>query len=181
MHFSVGMRSAVFCPCPGGDSPSAKRMFDSLIAGCIPIILSKDFVWPFTDEFDPTLALDPSEFSIRLNASDYDTELLDPTTCQALDPKRPGLQAYLDSLAPKAVEKLQQGAAQAGEMYAWYAKDSNLPSNPLQEGVLPNGGTARFVVAALAERAKGSRWPSCAAELDAVKPLNRRDPMKFEC
>ena len=55
-------------------------MFDALHAGCVPLILSKDFVWPFSKEFD-TLSnssggkdddassfLDPSLFSIRLDA-----------------------------------------------------------------------------------------------------------------
>jgi hypothetical protein len=51
-NYAYGYRQSTFCPCPGGDSPSAKRMFDALLAGCIPIILSHDFVWPFTAEFD---------------------------------------------------------------------------------------------------------------------------------
>jgi Exostosin family len=58
-NYAYGYRQSTFCPCPGGDSPSAKRMFDALLAGCIPIILSHDFVWPFTAEFDrnmPTIS-----------------------------------------------------------------------------------------------------------------------------
>ncbi|KAG7364374.1 exostosin family protein [Nitzschia inconspicua] len=51
-NYAYGYRQSTFCPCPGGDSPSAKRMFDALLAGCIPIVLSHDFVWPFTAEFD---------------------------------------------------------------------------------------------------------------------------------
>jgi hypothetical protein len=50
--YAHGYRQSTFCPCPGGDSPSAKRMFDALLAGCIPVILSHDFVWPFSAEFD---------------------------------------------------------------------------------------------------------------------------------
>lgn len=53
-NFVHGYRHSTFCPCPGGDSPSAKRMYDALLAGCIPVILSHDFVWPFTAEFDRT-------------------------------------------------------------------------------------------------------------------------------
>ena len=97
-NYALGYRQATFCPCPGGDSPSAKRMFDALHAGCIPIILSHDFVWPLTSEFDtlsqPTpnhlslnttttmtpnhsevadtvILLDPNDYSIRLQAKDY--------------------------------------------------------------------------------------------------------------
>ncbi|CAJ1933063.1 unnamed protein product [Cylindrotheca closterium] len=52
IKYQHGYRQSTFCPCPGGDSPSAKRHFDALHAGCIPVILSHDFVWPFTSEFD---------------------------------------------------------------------------------------------------------------------------------
>lgn len=55
-NYAYGYRQSTFCPCPGGDSPSAKRMYDALLAGCIPVILSHDFVWPFTTEFDRTSA-----------------------------------------------------------------------------------------------------------------------------
>mmetsp|Transcript_5052 Transcript_5052/g.12594 ORF Transcript_5052/g.12594 Transcript_5052/m.12594 type:complete len:132 (-) Transcript_5052:3704-4099(-) len=34
-----------WAPCPGGDTPSAKRMFGAIQVGCIPVILSADFVW----------------------------------------------------------------------------------------------------------------------------------------
>jgi hypothetical protein len=59
-NYAYGYRQSTFCPCPGGDSPSAKRMFDALLAGCIPIILSHDFVWPFTAEFDRSALLAPN-------------------------------------------------------------------------------------------------------------------------
>ena len=39
------MHSARFCPCPVGDSPSAKRMYDVVLAGCIPVIVSDEFVY----------------------------------------------------------------------------------------------------------------------------------------
>ena len=164
----------------GGDSPSAKRMFDSLIAGCIPVILSKDFVWPFTKEFDKAVSLDPSEFSIRLDASDYNQQLLDPKTCKALDPARPGLQAYLDSIPIDEIQRLQAGALKAGRLFSWYKENSHLPKNPLKEGVLPDGGTAHYVVNQLAERSAGIRWPACQKEL-AELPKIRNDPMKFQC
>ena len=48
--FNEGLRAATFCPCPHGDSPSAKRMYDTVIAGCIPVVLSTDFVWGLTTE-----------------------------------------------------------------------------------------------------------------------------------
>jgi len=177
-HFSTAMRVVTFCPCPGGDSPSAKRHFDALIAGCIPIILSEDFVWPFTTEFDAGLQLDPSEFSLRLNANDYNQPLLDPTTCQPVDPAKPGLQALLESIPASEVARLREGVLKAGALYSWYANRPDLPVNPLRDEILPDGGTAHFVVQALAERAAGQRWPACEEEL---KQEHGKEANKFKC
>jgi hypothetical protein len=47
------MRRSTFGPCGG---PSAKRMFDALLAGSIPVILSHDFV-ALHEEFDPLTPL----------------------------------------------------------------------------------------------------------------------------
>jgi hypothetical protein len=175
---AVGMRLTTFCPAPGGDSPSAKRMFDALIAGCIPIILSEDFVWPATKEFDPLLKLDPSDFSIRLNASDYDSVLLEHKTCKPLNASRPGLQAYLESISTSELKRLRRGVALAGKLFSWYAISDQLPQNPLKAGILPDGGTAHYVVQALAERAAGKRWNKCQLEL---KLPRGPDPSQFKC
>jgi hypothetical protein len=175
---SVGMRVSSFCPAPGGDSPSAKRMFDALIAGCIPIILSEDFIWPFTNEFDASLKLDPSDFSIRLNSSDYDEAMLDSKTCQPLNASKQGLQAYLEAISTTELESLRQGVALAGNLFSWYATNDRLPQNPLKERVLPNGGTAFFVVDALAQRAEGKRWNACEEELRLSRSP---DPTQFKC
>lgn len=174
----IGMRLTTFCPAPGGDSPSAKRMFDALIAGCIPIVLSADFVWPSTQEFDPTLSLNPNDFSIRLNASDYDIPMLNTTTCQALDKNRSGLQAYLEAIPETRILQLREGARKAGKLFSWYAESEHLPQNPLRDGSLPNGGAAQFVVQALADRAEGKRWPECEEEM---KQPHRKDPSQFQC
>jgi hypothetical protein len=155
-------------------------MFDALFAGCIPIIISEDFVWPFSKEFDPLIALDPADFSIRLNASDYDTPLLDKSTCLPVDPKRPGLQAFLESINTTELKRLRAGVEKAGKLYAWYAERPDLPENPLKERVLPDGGAAHFVVRALAERAKGVKWPACQQELENLPP-NRPEVRQFKC
>ena len=39
------MHLATFCPCPEGDSPSAKRQYDALLAGCVPVLVSDDAMW----------------------------------------------------------------------------------------------------------------------------------------
>lgn len=179
MHYSMGMQISTFCSCPGGDSPSAKRMFDSLIGGCIPLILSEDFVWPFTTEFDKELQLNPSEFSIQLNATEYDDVLLDERSCQPLNPKRPGMQAELALISAEEVARLRRGVKKAHELYSWYSFRSDLPENPLQEGVLPDGGAAHFVVKELGKRALGKRWPACEQELKSS--VIREEPRQFKC
>jgi hypothetical protein len=47
-------RETVFCPAPAGDSITRKSIFDSLIAGCIPVIFARasmsQYLWFFTKE-----------------------------------------------------------------------------------------------------------------------------------
>jgi hypothetical protein len=175
-----GMRQATFCPCPGGDSPSAKRMFDALLAGCIPVILSVDFVWPYTKEFDPLISLDPNEFSVKLLAADYEEIKLDETTCLAKNNTQPGLQAWMDSISVPEIQRLRKGVEKARDLYGYYKprNDGSLPDNPLREGVLPDGGAAHALVNALADRAGGTRWPACEEEL---KLPRGEDPKIFKC
>jgi hypothetical protein len=45
-----GFRAAKYCPVPIGDSPSSKRMYDVINFGCIPVVLSDDLVWAFSDQ-----------------------------------------------------------------------------------------------------------------------------------
>lgn len=45
-----GFRAALYCPVPIGDSPSSKRMYDVINFGCVPVVLSDDLVWAFSDQ-----------------------------------------------------------------------------------------------------------------------------------
>ena len=167
-------RQSTFCPCPGGDAPSAKRMFDALFAGCIPVVLSEDFVWPFTKEAGSQLVLlDPNTFSIRLKSDDY--TLQDP--CGA-DRSR-SLQTFLEkNVSAAEVLRLRKGVHKAAQIYAYYQRSKTLPDNPLQHSVLPDGGAALALVTALAKRAGGVLWPECEEEL---KKPRKQDPTRFKC
>ncbi len=48
------LRDSVFCPAPTGDSITRKSIFDSLVAGCIPVLFSRaslsQYTWHFTPE-----------------------------------------------------------------------------------------------------------------------------------
>lgn len=199
MNYSFGYRQATFCPCPGGDSPSAKRMFDVLHGGCIPVVLSHDFVWPFSNEFDvisissqdpgltttvrnPAKLLDPNDFSIRLNAADYSTPRHDKKCNVAADASDHGLQSLFETISPAEIQRLREGGARASDMYAYYARRKSLPDNPLQEGILPDGGAAQALVGALAERVNGALWLACEKELQELTAGGRiDDPKKFIC
>lgn len=47
-------RRAQYCPAPAGDSITRKSIFDSLLAGCVPVIFARatmsQYLWFFTEE-----------------------------------------------------------------------------------------------------------------------------------
>jgi hypothetical protein len=189
--YIFGYKSAIFCPCPGGDSPSAKRMFDVLHSGCIPVIISHDFVWPFTSEFDAinttNQSLDPNEFSIRLQADVYSKAAFDSRTCHRLDgtnsnnTEAGALQTFLDSISASEILHLQNGVKKASRIYSYYEHRPDLPVNPLQAGILPDGGAARMLVQALSERASGKFWAACEEELKGKNPEIEDTINSFKC
>ena len=97
------------------------------LAGCIPVILSYDFVWPLTKSFDAHLDWDPNDFSITLNASDYNEPLLNQTTCQPFNAKKPSLQALLETIPSSEIQPLCQGVRKAANVYSWYEFSPDLP------------------------------------------------------
>lgn len=49
---SRGMHTSKFCLNPAGDTPSACRLFDSIVSLCIPVIVSDSIELPFEDVID---------------------------------------------------------------------------------------------------------------------------------
>lgn len=49
---SHGMHTSKFCLNPAGDTPSACRLFDSIVSLCVPVIISDDIELPFEDVID---------------------------------------------------------------------------------------------------------------------------------
>uniref|UniRef100_A0A7N1AA02 Exostosin GT47 domain-containing protein n=1 Tax=Kalanchoe fedtschenkoi TaxID=63787 RepID=A0A7N1AA02_KALFE len=47
-----GMRKSIFCLSPAGDTPSSARLFDAIVSGCIPIIVSDELELPFEGIID---------------------------------------------------------------------------------------------------------------------------------
>lgn len=42
----------MFCLCPAGDTPSSARLFDAIVSGCIPVIVSDELELPFEGILD---------------------------------------------------------------------------------------------------------------------------------
>eukprot|EP00980_Cylindrotheca_fusiformis_P005843 scaffold1228_cov119-Cylindrotheca_fusiformis.AAC.10 len=191
LRYQHGYRKATFCPCPGGDSPSAKRHYDALHAGCIPIILSYDFVWPFTTEILSGRSWkNPSEFSIRLDAKDYEGSMVYDNQCRFV--VRPngnstnsskvmgGLQYFIETIPNREIQRLRQGALDMSDRYAYYQRRPGLPDNPLRENILPDGGAAHMFVQLLSERVNGQLWPACQKELRERSPSLDK-VLSFKC
>ncbi|ONM37078.1 Exostosin family protein [Zea mays] len=47
-----GMRKSFFCLSPAGDTPSSARLFDAIVSGCIPVIISDELELPFEGILD---------------------------------------------------------------------------------------------------------------------------------
>ncbi|CAI9767782.1 unnamed protein product [Fraxinus pennsylvanica] len=47
-----GMRKSVFCLNPAGDTPSSARLFDAIVSGCIPVVISDELELPFEGILD---------------------------------------------------------------------------------------------------------------------------------
>jgi len=52
--YAQQMMAAQFCLCPSGDSPTARRLYDAIVAGCLPIVISDDIIRhvPFPQTID---------------------------------------------------------------------------------------------------------------------------------
>ncbi|KAF8008840.1 hypothetical protein BT93_K2479 [Corymbia citriodora subsp. variegata] len=47
-----GMRRSIFCLSPAGDTPSSARLFDAIVSGCIPVIVSDELELPLEGILD---------------------------------------------------------------------------------------------------------------------------------
>ena len=99
-------RGSVFCPCPRGDSAHTKRLFSTLAAGCIPIIISDKMVLPFAEHVDlesAVLRIPEKAFASRWRRRHF--SLLDfLRNATGATPERP---------STPAVERLQRAGARA--------------------------------------------------------------------
>lgn len=153
----AAMFLADFCPCPEGDSPSAKRQYDAVLAGCVPVVASDDALWAFSDEAGLDGPLDPSRFSLRVSEASAAS-------------RNASLLHVVDAAAPR-LKALRAATERAAWAYRYYAP-GDYKVDPLVIGRFPDGGATKVLVRELERRARGSRWPACQAE-------GKRPHMKF--
>ncbi|KAF4659388.1 ribosomal 40S subunit protein S18B, partial [Perkinsus chesapeaki] len=61
--YEAEMRDSIFCFIPRGNTPWTRRIFDAIVSGCIPVVLSNAIVFPFES------ILDWSQFTLKLPES----------------------------------------------------------------------------------------------------------------
>ncbi|KAL9253870.1 putative arabinosyltransferase ARAD1 [Drosera capensis] len=101
-----GMCKPIFCLSPAGDTPSSARLFDAVVSGCIPVIVS--------DELEP-----PFEGII-----DYRKMALFVSSSDAL--QQGWLLSHLGSIAPSQIEENQYYLAKYSKHFLYSS-----PAQPL--------------------------------------------------
>ena len=104
-------------PLSGWRFTICRRMFDSVNAGCIPVILSHDYVWPYTREADPSISVDPTLFSLRWNTSDFMEAKLD-NQCVSKDKASPTFQSKIEEISAEEITRLRGGLKKASCLYS---------------------------------------------------------------
>lgn len=83
-----GMRKSIFCLSPAGDTPSSARLFDAIVSGCIPVIVSDELELPFEG------ILDYRKIALFVSSSDA---------------MQPGwLLTFLKSISPAQIKEMQR-------------------------------------------------------------------------
>ncbi|KAF5207660.1 Xylogalacturonan beta-1,3-xylosyltransferase [Thalictrum thalictroides] len=86
-----GMRRSIFCLNPAGDTPSSARLFDAIVSGCIPVIVSDELELPFEG------MLDYRKIALFVSSSD------------AVQPGQ--LLTFLKSISPEKIKKMRANLA----------------------------------------------------------------------
>jgi hypothetical protein len=146
-------------------------------------------VWPLSDKIEPITkqTLRQSDFSIRLPAREYEERKYDQT-CKISNASDISLFERLERVPLEEIERLRKGLQRAAAQYSYYPLSllslttAPLVENPLRDDILPTGGAARALVAALEERAEGVKWPACQQELERAKAGTLHpEPDQFQC
>lgn len=102
----TGMRKSVFCLSPAGDTPSSARLFDAIVSGCIPVLVSDELELPFEG------ILDYRKIVLFVSSSD------------AIQPG--WLVSFLKSISPRQIKDMQANLAKYSRHFLYSS-----PSQPL--------------------------------------------------
>lgn len=94
-----GMRKSIFCLSPAGDTPSSARLFDAIVSGCIPVIVSDELELPFEG------ILDYQKIALFVSSSDA---------------MQPGwLLTFLKSISPAQIKEMQRNLAKYSRHFVY--------------------------------------------------------------
>lgn len=94
-----GMRKSIFCLSPAGDTPSSARLFDAIVSGCIPVIVSDELELPFEG------ILDYRKIALFVSSSDA---------------MQPGwLLTFLKSINPAQIKEMQRNLAKYSRHFVY--------------------------------------------------------------
>ncbi|KAF5450697.1 hypothetical protein F2P56_031026 [Juglans regia] len=101
-----GMRRSIFCLNPAGDTPSSARLFDAIVSGCIPVIVSDELELPFEG------ILDYRKIALFVSSSDA---------------VQPGwLLTFLKTVSPAHIGEMQQNVVKYARHFLYSS-----PAQPL--------------------------------------------------
>lgn len=174
-----GFRAATFCPVPVGDSPSSKRMYDVMNFGCIPVVLSDDLLWAFSQQSGGPL--DHTSFSIQMPQAVVQFSagklLMKYNTTKSLlgvlpdgehiydlleashkaggslqgDVRVNALVQILQKVSLKNIEILRAGVKAAAPHYRYYLMNSSMKTIPTAEHRFPTGGAIDMLALQLSQ------------------------------
>lgn len=196
------MRRSLFCPTPAGDSPSAKRMYDVVRLGCIPVVLSDDFLFAFSREAglgalsEDAFALRVPTAALRDYAQDGRFRLGEASELEVSAPRPPwfgaaasalgphaGLAAYLRRVPPVRVRELLGNLEAVARDFFNYWSDEDVARIEgealLASDVDPSGGAVRRFLEALQaqQAAPGAAREACELEMRQ----RHKDATRFIC
>ncbi|XP_051115230.1 probable glycosyltransferase At3g07620 [Andrographis paniculata] len=89
LSYQEFMHHSKFCLCPSGYQVASQRVVEAIYAGCVPVLINKDFVPPFSD------VLDWDKLSVNVAVRDL-----------------PELKRILEGIGEEEYEALRQGVGQ---------------------------------------------------------------------
>jgi len=95
------MSNSIFCLVPEGDTPSSRRLFDAMVAGCIPVFISWGYDKPFEN------IIDYKSFSVHFNAKQW------------LEGGAQGQIDFLYNMSDEKIKKLRENMAKYVEYINW--------------------------------------------------------------